>query len=167
MATVPRSVGLLAAAAAAVLLMSQAAAASDQITKLGSVAFELPGGWKVETDGTERLTASPSGTPDTHALVMAEFCDLATGRQCPAAEAPDAAKTGCADPQLNTKQWHRGIVEKRWTCPRTVSPAGAYTLAVGHFITPAWTLRVVYISTDKDKPPNTFFDHLAKTLRKD
>lgn len=118
-------------------------------------------------DGTERLTASPVDMPDAPPLVMAEFCLATSDRPCPVAEAPTAPSTGCVNPELNTKEWPRGVVEKRWICPRVSSPVGAYTLAVGHFITPAWTLRVVYISSDKDKPPNKFLDGLAKTLRKD
>lgn len=96
---------------------------------------------------------------------MAEFCAVTAERPCPAAVAPDAAKTGCVDPQLASKQWPHGVAEKRWLCPRVTSPAGTYTLAVGHFITPAWTLRVVYVSTEKDKPPSKFLDDLAKSLK--
>lgn len=153
------------AATAALLLASGTAPGRE--TKLGSIGFELPKDWKVQMDGTERLTASPSGTPDAPPLVMAESCVVASGRPCPAAEAPNAAKTGCIDPQVNTKKWPHGVVEKRWICPRVASAAGVYNLAVGHFMAPAWTLRVVYVFADKDKPPNKFLDDLAKTLRKD
>ncbi len=162
--TVRHSFRVLAAAAAALLLTS-VAAASGRETKLGSIAFELPRDWKVDTDGIKRLVASPSPAPNTPPLVMAEFCLAASGQPCPPAEAPDAARTACIEPQVTTKQWPRGVVEKRWTCPRVNAPAGAYTLAVGHFTTPAWTLRVVYISDDKDKPPNKFLDDLARSLR--
>ncbi len=164
MATTSRSFRQLAAAALAVLLMSVTAPARE--TKLGSIGFELPKDWKVQMDGTERLTASPSGTPDAPPLVMAEFCIANSDRTCPAAEAPNAEKTGCVEPQLSTRQWPHGVAEKRWICPRVTSAAGVFNLAVGHFLAPAWTLRVVYIFADKDKPPNKFLDDLAKTLRK-
>ena len=163
-ATAPPSFPLLAAAAGALLLMSAPAPARE--TKLGSVGFELPKDWKVRMDGTERLTASPSAAPNALPLVMAEFCAPSPEQPCPPAEAPNAAKTGCVGPQLSAKQWPHGIVEKRWICPRVASATGVYTLAVGHFIAPAWTLRVVYMSADKDKPPNKFLDDLAKSLRK-
>jgi hypothetical protein len=163
-ATASRSFRKLAAAALAVLLMSVTAPARE--TKLGSIGFELPKDWKVQMDGTERLTASPSGATDTPPLVMAEFCILNSDRTCPAAEAPNAEKTGCIEPQLSTKQWPHGVAEKRWICPRVTSVAGVFNLAVGHFLAPAWTLRVVYIFADKDQPPNKFLDDLAKTLRK-
>jgi hypothetical protein len=153
--------------AAAVALLVTSVSASTRETKLGSIGFELPKDWKVQMDGTERLTASPTGTPDAPPLVMAEFCVTNSDRPCPPAEAPNAAKTGCVEPQLNTKQWPHGVVEKRWICPRVASAAGVYNLAVGHFTAPAWTLRVVYIFTDKDKPPNKFLDDMAKTIRKD
>jgi hypothetical protein len=159
-----RSSPLVAAAALTVLLTSATASARE--TKLGSIGFELPKEWKVQLDGTERLTASPSGTPNSPPLVMAEFCVPNSARPCPAAEAPNAEKTGCVEPQLNTKQWPHGVNEKRWICPRVASAAGVFNLAVGHFLAPTWTLRVVYIFTDKDKPPNKFLDDLAKTLRK-
>ena len=165
LATAPRSLLLLAAAALTLLVTS--VTASTRETKLGSIGFELPKNWKVQMDGTERLTASPTGTPDAPPLVMAEFCVANSDRPCPPAEAPNAAKTGCVEPQLNNKQWPHGVLEKRWICPRVASAAGVYNLAVGHFLAPAWTLRVVYIFTDKDKPPNKFLDDLAKTLRKD
>jgi hypothetical protein len=152
---------------AATALLVTSASASTRETKLGAIGFELPKDWKVRMDGTERLTASPTATPDTPPLVMAEFCVPNSERPCPPAEAPNAAKTGCVEPQLNTKQWPHGVVEKRWICPRVASAAGVYNLAVGHFTAPAWTLRVVYIFTDKDKPPNKFLDDLAKTIRKD
>jgi hypothetical protein len=164
-ATASRSFPLLAAAAVVLLLMSVSSPGRE--TKLGSIGFELPKNWKVQMDGTERLTASPSGAPDAPPLVMAEFCLVVPNRPCPAAEAPNAARTGCVEPQLNTKQWPHGVVEKRWICPRVASAAGVYNLAVGHFVTPAWTLRVVYIFGDKDQPPNKFLDDLAKSLRKD
>jgi hypothetical protein len=165
-ATASRSLPVLVpAAVAALLLMSLSAPARE--TKLGSIGFELPKNWKVQMDGTERLTASPLDSPDKPPLVMAEFCVANSDRSCPAAEPPNAARTGCVEPQLNTKQWPHGVVEKRWICPRVASPAGVYNLAVGHFTAPAWTLRVVYIFSDKDKPPNKFLDDLAKTLRKD
>jgi hypothetical protein len=164
LATTPRSLLLLAAAAA--LLLASASAPTRE-TKLGAIGFELPKDWKVQMDGTERLTASPTATPDTPPLVMAEFCVTNSAQPCPPVEAPNAAKTGCVEPQLNTKQWPHGVVEKRWICPRVASAAGVYNLAVGHFTAPAWSLRVVYIFTDKDKPPNKFLDDLAKTLRKD
>jgi len=160
-----RSFPLQAAGAVTLLITSGAVTGGE--TKLGSIGFDLPKGWKVQMDGTERLTASPSGTPDAPPLVMAESCVVASDRPCPAAEAPNAAKTGCVEPQLNTKQWPRGVVEKRWICPRVASAAGVYNLAVGHFTAPAWTLRVVYIFSDKDKPPNKFLDDLGKTIRKD
>jgi hypothetical protein len=160
-----RPFGLPAAAAAALCLTVVMASARE--TKLGSVGFELPKDWKVQMDGAERLTASPLDTPDTPPLVMAEFCLVTADRPCPAADPPTGPTTGCVDPQLNTKEWPHGVVEKRWICPRVTSNAGIYTLAVGHFITPAWTLRVVYIAADKDKPPNKFLDTLAKTLRND
>lgn len=159
-----RSFALLAAAGLALLLT--AVTASTRETKLGSIGFELPKDWKVQMDGTDRLTASPTGTPDTPPLVMAEFCVPSTDRPCPPAEAPNAEKTGCVDPQSNTKQWPHGVAEKRWICPRVASAAGVFNLAVGHFLAPTWTLRVVYIFTEKDKPPNKFFDDLAKSLRK-
>jgi hypothetical protein len=164
-ATASRSFPLLAAAAVALLVASVTAPGRE--TKLGAIGFELPKDWKVQMDGTERLTASPSGTPDAPPLVMAEFCLATADRPCPAAEAPNPARTGCVEPQLNTKQWPHGVVEKRWICPRVASAAGVYNLAVGHFTAPAWTLRVVYIFADKDKAPNKFLDDLAKTLRKD
>ena len=160
----PSSLLLLAAAVA---LLVTSVSASTRETKLGSIGFELPKDWKVQMDGTERLTASPTGTPDAPPLVMAEFCVTNSDRPCPPAEAPNAAKTGCVEPQLNTKKWPHGVIEKRWICPRVASAAGVYNLAVGHFTAPAWTLRVVYIFTDKDKPPNKLLDDLAKTLRKD
>lgn len=163
-AAASHSFPLWAAAAGALLLMSATVAGRE--TKLGSIGFELPKNWKVQMDGTERLTASPSGAPNAPPLVMAEFCTPSPDRPCPAAEAPNAAKTGCVGPQLSTKQWPHGIVEKRWICPRVASSAGVYSLAVGHFTTPAWTLRVVYIFADKDKPPNKFLDDLARSLRK-
>lgn len=155
----------LAAAALALLLTSMTA--STRETKLGSIGFELPKDWKVQMDGAERLTASPSGTPNAPPLVMAEFCALNSDQACPPVEAPNAEKTGCVDPQLNTKQWSHGVAEKRWICPRVASSAGVFNLAVGHFVAPTWTLRVVYIFTAKDKPPNKFLDDLAKTLRKE
>jgi hypothetical protein len=160
-----RSPALLAAAALALLLTSVTAATRE--TKLGSIGFQLPKDWKVQMDGAERLTASPSGTPDTPPLVMAEFCVANPDRPCPPVEAPNAEKTGCVVPQLNTKQWPHGVAEKRWICPRVASAAGVFNLAVGHFLTPIWTLRVVYIFTDKDEPPNKFLDDLAKSLRKE
>jgi hypothetical protein len=163
--TASRSYPLLAAAALALLLTSLTA--STRETKLGSIGFELPKNWKVELDGTDRLTASPSGTPNTPPLVMAEFCVPSSDRPCPPAEAPNAEKTGCTEPQLNTKQWPHGVAEKRWICPRVASAAGVFNLAVGHFLAPTWTLRVVYIFTDKDTPPNKFFDDLARSLRKE
>ncbi len=153
------------AAALALLLTSVTASARE--TKLGSIGFELPKDWKIQMDGTDRLTASPSDTPAAPPLVMAEFCVTNSERPCPAAEAPDAAKTGCVGPQFNTKQWPHGVAEKRWICPRVASAAGVYNLAVGHFLAPAWTLRVVYVFSDKDKPPNKFLDDLAKTIRKE
>ena len=165
MATASRSFSPVAAAVVALLLTSVTAAGRE--TKLGSIGFELPKDWKVQMDGTERLTASPSGSPEAPPLVMAEVCVVSPDRPCPAAEAPNAAKTGCVEPQLSTKQWPHGVAEKRWICPRVASSAGVFSLAVGHFIAPAWTLRVVYIFADKDKPPNKFLDDLAKTLRKD
>ena len=165
MATASCSFRQLAAAALAVLLTSVTAPARE--TKLGSIGFELPKDWKVQMDGTKRLTASPSGTPDAPPLVMAEFCIVNSDRSCPAAEAPNAEKTGCIEPQLSTKQWPHGVAEKRWICPRVASVAGVFNLAVGHFLAPAWTLRVVYIFADKDKPPNKFLDDLARTLRKE
>jgi len=155
----------LAAAALALLLTS--VTASTRETKLGSIGFELPKDWKVQMDGTERLTASPLGAPDTPPLVMAEFCVPNSNPPCPPVEAPNAEKTGCVNPQLSTKQWSHGVAEKRWICPRVASAAGVFNLAVGHFLAPTWTLRVVYIFTDKDKPPNKFLDDLAKTLRKE
>ncbi len=160
--TVRRSFRRLAAAAAILLL---ATTASGGETKLGSIAFEVPRDWKVETDGMTRLVASPAPAPNTPPLVMAEFCSFASGQPCPPAEAPDPAKTGCVAPQVNAKQWSHGVVEKRWTCPRTDAPAGSYSLAVGHFTTPAWTLRVVYIAGDKDKPPAKFLDDLARSIK--
>jgi len=163
-ATASRSFPLWAAAAVVLLLPSITAPARE--TKLGSIGFELPKDWKVQMDGTDRLTASPTGTPDAPPLVMAEFCVASSDRSCPPAEAPNAAKTGCVEPQLSTKQWPHGVTEKRWICPRVASAAGVYNLAVGHFLTPAWTLRVVYIFADKDKPTNKFLDDLAKSLRK-
>jgi hypothetical protein len=164
-ATASRSFALLAAAGVALLLT--AVTASTRETKLGSIGFELPKDWKIQMDGTDRLTASPSGTPDTTPLVMAEFCVPNSDRPCPPAEAPNAEKTGCVDPQLNNKQWPHGVAEKRWICPRVASAAGVFNLAVGHFLAPTWTLRVVYIFSEKDKPPNKFLDELAKTLRKE
>jgi hypothetical protein len=164
-ATAPRPLALLAAAGLALLLTP--VTASTRETKLGSIGFELPKDWKVQMDGTDRLTASPSGASETPPLVMAEFCAPNSDRPCPPAEAPNAEKTGCVDPQLNTKQWSHGVAEKRWICPRVASAAGVFNLAVGHFLAPTWTLRVVYIFTEKDKPPNKFFDDLAKTLRKE
>lgn len=160
-----RSLPLSAAAAVALLLTSVTAPGRE--TKLGAIGFELPKDWKIQMDGADRLTASPSGAPNAPPLVMAEFCVVTSDRPCPAAEAPNAAKTGCVEPQLSTKQWPRGVVEKRWVCPRVASAAGVYSLAVGHFTTPAWTFRVVYIFGDKDKPPNKFLDEVAKSLRKD
>ena len=165
MARASHSYSLWAPVAMALLLISVTAPSRE--TKLGSIGFELPKDWKIQLDGAERLTASPSGAPNAPPLVMAEFCVVNSDRPCPAVEAPNAAKTGCVDPQFNTKQWPHGVVEKRWICPRVASSAGVYNLAVGHFIAPAWTLRVVYIFADKDKPPNKFLDDLAKTLRKD
>ena len=162
-ATASRSSPLLAMALA---LLLASVTASTRETKLGSIGFELPKDWKVQMDGTDRLTASPSGAPDAPPLVMAEFCVPNSGQPCPPAEAPNAEKTGCIDPQLNSKQWPRGVAEKRWICPRVASAAGVFNLAVGHFVAATWTLRVVYIFTDKDKPPNKFLDDLAKTLRK-
>lgn len=153
------------AATAALLLASGTAPGRE--TQLGSIGFELPKDWKVQLDGAERLTASPSGMPAAPPLVMAESCVVTSDRPCPAAEAPDPTKTGCIDPQVITKKWPHGVLEKRWICPRVASAAGVYNLAVGHYMTPAWTLRVVYIFADKDKPPNKFLDDLAKTLRKD
>jgi len=100
-ASASRSFPLLAAAAMTVLLTSATASARE--TKLGSIGFELPKDWKIQMDGTERLTASPSGAPDTPPLVMAEFCVPNSARPCPAAEAPNAEKTGCVEPQFNTK----------------------------------------------------------------
>jgi hypothetical protein len=164
-ATASRSFPLLAAVALALFLTS--VTASTRETKLGSIGLELPKDWKVQMDGTERLTASPSGAPDTPPLVMAEFCVPSSERPCPPAEAPNAEKTGCTAPQLNTKSWPHGVTEKRWICPRVASAAGVFSLAVGHFLAPAWTLRVVYIFTDKDKPPNKFLDDVAKSLRKE
>ena len=163
-ATASRSFPLWTAAALALLLTS--VTASTREAKLGSIGLELPKNWKVQMDGTERLTASPTAAPDTPPLVMAEFCVANSDRPCPPVEAPNAEKTGCVDPRLNTKQWPRGVNEKRWICPRVASAAGVFNLAVGHFLAPTWTLRVVYIFTDKDKPPNKFLDDLAKTLRK-
>ncbi|HTV95429.1 MAG TPA: hypothetical protein VME42_05485 [Steroidobacteraceae bacterium] len=157
--------GALLAAAATALLLTTAPAAYGRETMLGSVGLELPKHWKIQMDGTERLTASPSGRPTAPPLVMAEFCAANPQRPCPAAVAPDAAKTGCVNPRLDTRQWPRGVVEKRWVCPPVASPAGAYILAVGHFTTPAWTLRVVYVSAAKGEPPNKFLDDLAKSLR--
>jgi hypothetical protein len=156
---------LFAVAALALLLAS--VTASTRETKLGSIGFELPKDWKVQMDGTERLTASPSSAPDMPPLVMAEFCVPNSERPCPPAEAPNAEKTGCIDPQSNSKQWSHGVAEKRWICPRVASAAGVFYLAVGHFLAPTWTLRVVYIFTDKDKPANKFLDDLAKSLRKE
>ena len=164
-ASASRSPPLLAAAALALLLTSVTAATRE--TKLGSIGFELPKDWKVQMDGAERLTASPSGTPDTPPLVMAEFCVANSDRPCPPVEAPNAEKTGCVNPRLNTKQWPHGVTEKRWVCPRIASAAGVFHLAVGHFLAPGWTLRVVYIFTDKDKPPDKFLDDLAKSFRKE
>ena len=164
-ASASRSFPLLAAAAMTVLLTSATASARE--TKLGSIGFELPKDWKIQMDGTERLTASPSGAPDTPPLVMAEFCVANSARPCPPAEAPNAEKTGCVAPQSSTKQWPHGVAEKRWICPRVASAAGVFNLAVGHFLAPTWTLRVVYIFTDKDKPPNKLLDDLAKSLRKE
>lgn len=163
--TASRSIPLLAAAALVLLLTSLPA--STRETKLGSIGLELPKDWKIKLDGTDRLTASPSGAPDTPPLVMAEFCVPSSERPCPPADAPNAEKTGCVDPQLNTKQWPHGIAEKRWICPRVASAAGVFNLAVGHFLAPNWTLRVVYIFTEKDKPPNKFLDDLARSLRKE
>jgi hypothetical protein len=165
LATASRWPPLLAAAALALLLTSVAAATRE--TRLGSIGFELPKDWKVQMDGAERLTASPSGAADRPPLVMAEFCVAHSDQPCPPVEAPNAEKTGCVDPQLNTKQWPHGVAEKRWICPRVASAAGVFNLAVGHFLAPTWTLRVVYIFTDKDKPPNKFLDDLAKSLRKE
>lgn len=160
-----RSFLFLATATLALLLTS--VPASTRETTLGSVGFELPKNWKIQLDGTERLTASPTGTPDTPPMAMAEFCAASSGRSCPAAEAPNAEKTGCVQPQSSTKQWPHGVAEKRWICPRVASQAGVFNLAVGHFLAPTWTLRVVYIFTDKDQPPNKFLDDLAKSLRKE
>jgi len=160
-----RSFPLSATAALALLLASMTA--STRETKLGSIGFELPKDWKVQMDGANRLTASPTGAPETPPLVMAEFCVPNSDQPCPPAEAPNAEKTGCVEPKLSTKQWSRGVTEKRWICPRVASAAGVFNLAVGHFLSPTWTLRVVYIFTDKDKPPNKFLDDLAKTLRKE
>jgi hypothetical protein len=148
-------------------LLLTSVTASTRETKLGSVGFELPKDWKVQMDGTDRLTASPTMTPDAPPLVVAEFCVANSDRACPPAEAPNAEKTGCIDPQSSTKQWSHGIAEKRWICPRVASAAGVFNLAVGHFLAPTWTLRVVYIFADKDQPPNKFLDALAKTLRKE
>jgi hypothetical protein len=159
-----RSFALLATALA---LLLTSLTASTRETKLGSVGFELPKNWKIQMDGTERLTASPAGTPDTPPLIMAEFCVASSGGSCPAAEAPNAEKTGCVQPQFSTKQWPHGVAEKRWICPRVASQAGVFNLAVGHFLAPTWTLRVVYIFTDKDQPPNKLLDDLAKSLRKE
>jgi hypothetical protein len=154
-------------AAAALALVLASVTASTRETKLGSIGFELPKDWKLQMDGTDRLTASPTGTPDTPPLVMAEFCVANSARPCPPAEAPNAEKTGCVAPQSSTKQWPHGVAEKRWICPRVASAAGVFNLAVGHFLAPTWTLRVVYIFTDKDKPPNKLLDDLAKSLRKE
>jgi hypothetical protein len=164
-ATASRSSRQFAAAVLALLLTSVTAPARE--TRLGAIGFELPKDWKVETDGTERLTASPSGSADTPPLFMAEFCLANSGHSCPAVEAPNAEKTGCVEPQLTTKQWRHGVAEKRWICPRVASATGVYSLAVGHFLAPTWALRVVYVCADKDKPPNKFLDDLAKSLRKD
>jgi hypothetical protein len=155
------------AASAVLALLLISGMAFTRETKLGSIGFELPKDWKVQMDGADRLTASPTGAPDTPPLVMAEFCVANSDRPCPPAEAPNAEKTGCIDPQLSTKQWSHGVAEKRWICPRVASAAGVFNLAVGHFLAPAWRLRVVYIFTDKDPPPNKFLDALAKTLRKE
>jgi hypothetical protein len=154
----------LPAAALAMLLVCVTAAGRE--TKLGAVSFELPKDWKIQMDGADRLTASPTGAPETPPLVMAEFCVPASDHPCPPAEPPNAQKTGCTLPQFNTKQWSRGVAEKRWICPRVASAAGVFNLAVGHFQGADWTLRVVYIFTDKDKPPNKLLDDLAKSLRK-
>src|SRR5271163_3794249 len=116
-------------AAAAVALLLTSVTATGRETKLGSIGFELPKDWKVQMDGTERLTASPSGATDALPLVMAEFCVVASDRPCPAAEAPNAAKTGCVEPRSISKQWPHGVVEKRWICPRVASAAGVYNLA--------------------------------------
>ena len=155
----------LSVAATALLLVSVTASARE--TKLGSIGFELPKDWKIQMDGADRLTASPTSAGDTPPLVMAEFCVANSNRPCPPAEAPNAEKTGCIDPQVNTKQWSHGVAEKRWICPRVASAAGVFNLAVGHFLAPTWTLRVVYIFTDKDRPPNKFLDDLARSLRKE
>jgi len=162
--TAPGPFSLLAASALLLLLTS--ATASTRETKLGSIGFELPKDWKLQMDGADRLTASPTGAADTPPLVMAEFCVANSDRPCPPVEAPNAEKTGCVEPQSSTKQWPHGVSEKRWICPRVASAAGVFNLAVGHFLAPTWTLRVVYIFTDKDQPPNKFLDALAKTLRK-
>jgi hypothetical protein len=153
-----------AATLLALLLASLPAAARE--TKLGTVGFDLPKDWKVQMNGADRLTASPSGTPDTPPLVMAEFCVPNASQPCPPAEAPNAEKTGCVEPQSSSKQWSHGVAEKRWICPSVASAAGVFSLAVGHFLSPAWNLRVVYIFTEKDKPANKFLDELAKSLRK-
>jgi hypothetical protein len=155
------------AATTALALLLASMTASTRETKLGSIGFELPKDWKVQMDGTNRLTASPTGAAETPPLAMAEFCVPNSEQPCPPAEAPNAEKTGCVEPKLNTKQWSHGVTEKRWICPRVASAAGVFNLAVGHFLSPTWTLRVVYIFTDKDQPPNKFLDDLARTLRKE
>ena len=164
-ARVARSLSLSAAAVLALLLAS--VSASPRETKLGFIGFDLPKDWRIQMDGTDRLTASPAGTTETPPFVMAEFCLANSGRPCTPADAPNAEKTGCIDPQLNSKQWSHGVTEKRWICPRVASAAGVFNLAVGHFLAPSWSLRVVYIYTDKDQPPNKFLDALAKSLRKE
>ena len=75
-----RRVCLLALAAAALALLLTSMTAATRETKLGSIGFELPKDWKVQMDGTERLTASPSGTPNAPPLVMAEFCVSNSGQ---------------------------------------------------------------------------------------
>ena len=62
---------LLAAKLPIWTVLLTAATAYARETKLGSIGFELPKDWKVQMDGTERLTASPTGTPDAPPLVMA------------------------------------------------------------------------------------------------
>ena len=116
-------------------------------------------------DGAERLTASPSGTPNAPPLVMAEFCVLNSDQACPPVEAPNAEKTGCVDPQLNTKQWLTASPKSAGYVRGPPQQACSTLLWATSSLPPG---RFAWCNLDaKDKPPNKFLDDLAKTLRKE
>ncbi len=162
MASVPRMFGLMVAAAAMLLAP---VTSSARRAKLGAITFDLPHNWKVESDQSERLFASGSGSPYTPPVVIMEFCSSSSKLACPTTEAPDAKLEGCTNPQLSEKSWSRGFSEKRWTCSRALTDKGAITAAVSYFETPAWVLRVAYLSGDGDKPPDEFLNDFASSLR--